>query len=567
MTSKMLDGPLFRDLIASAERNLQNHKKEVDALNVFPVPDGDTGTNMCLTLGAAADSVKGEMPSSLSRAAELASHGALMGARGNSGVILSQILRGIAKYFAGKDKVPAEEIGLAFDEAVLTAYKAVMKPVEGTILTVLRGMRDGVKEAGSDKSVREVLHSGLAKAKDVLLQTPDMLPVLRQAGVVDAGGKGLVHIVEGALTSFASEGRAGARPVAFAEMHRESTPAVSDHAHGVEIAGITYPYDTQFLLAGSDLPLEEIRERLSGYGDSLLVVGSETLARVHIHTQIPGEVLTLSLKYGSLSQVTIDNMIEQAAEAMGQRLAGPVAAVGGSGGAVSATPVLLSGQKPAQKDTGIVTVVAGRGLTEIMKSLGCDLVIEGGATMNPSTAELASAVKTVNAKKIIFLPNNGNIFLAAKQAKKLTGRGMYIIPSKTVPQGVAALLSLNLTQGMGQNLKRAAKAIKRVRTGEVTFAARNGKFGKHIMKQGDILGLIDGKVEVVGNNPEEALVAVVLSMVRRDDEVVTVYRGQDVSEESAELAQKVLRTALSPDIEIEFHDGGQPLYYYIASSE
>ncbi len=562
MTERMLDGTLFRDLIVSAAKHLQEHKKEVDALNVFPVPDGDTGTNMCLTLTAAADSVVKEASANLGRASELASHGALMGARGNSGVILSQIFRGVARYFEGKDSVSAQDMASALDEAVSTAYKAVMKPVEGTILTVLRGIRDGAKAALTpDARIRDVMVAGLYRGKNILDKTPEMLAVLKQAGVVDAGGKGLIYILEGALSGFAQK----YDPNEF-KTEPSSQTVEGPHPHGqvLSTADIVFPYDTQFLLKGSNLPINKLRKDLEMYGDSVLVVGSPSLVRVHIHTNVPGDVLTYCLRYGPLSQVGIDNMIEQAEEAMSSLVATHAMAAGGSG---PGPQVVFSPKPEPVKETGIVTVVAGEGMTQIMKSLGCDLVIQGGATMNPSTAELATAVKTVNAKKIIFLPNNGNIFLAAKQAKKLTGRNMYIVPTKTVPQGVAALLSLNLSEDMAHNLKRAAKAIKKVRTGEVTFAARNGKFGRHVMKQGDILGLIDGKVEVVGKTPEDTLETVIRNMIRPKDEVVTVYRGQDVTKETAEKALESIKGSISQDIEIELQDGGQPLYYYIVSSE
>ncbi len=562
MTERMLDGLLFRDLIASAAKNLQEHKKEVDALNVFPVPDGDTGTNMCLTLTAAADSVVKEVSSSLGRVSELASHGALMGARGNSGVILSQIFRGIARYFEGKDQVLAQDIAKALDEAVSTAYKAVMKPVEGTILTVLRGIRDGAKAAATpDAKIQDVMAAGLYRGKHTLEKTPEMLPVLKQAGVVDAGGKGLIYILEGALSGFGHK----YEPIDFKQdALAHPIEGISPHSEVLSTADIVFPYDTQFLLKGANLPIQKLRKDLEVFGDSILVVGSPSLVRVHIHTNVPGDVLTYCLKYGPLSQVGIDNMIEQAQEAMGSLLSTHAVAVGGTG---PVPQVVVSPKPKPLKETGIVTVVAGNGMTEIMKSLGSDLVIEGGATMNPSTAELATAVKTVNAKKIIFLPNNGNIFLAAKQAKKLTGRNMYIVPTKTVPQGVAALLSLNLSEDMAHNLKRASKAIKKVRTGEVTFAARNGKFGRHVMKQGDILGLIDGKVEAVGSTPEDTLATVVKNMLRPKDEVITIYWGQDVTQETAEKALETVRGLVPRDVEVELQNGGQPLYYYIVSSE
>ncbi len=563
MTKPVLDGVLFQKMIVSAKGYLAERKKEVDALNVFPVPDGDTGTNMFLTLSSAADRVQALDNPSLSDAAEQASHGALMGARGNSGVILSQILRGIARYLAGKHSVSSLELPNALDEAVTTAYKAIMRPVEGTILTVLRGLRDGTKEnSQAGATVSEVLHAGLTKAKEVLADTPELLPVLKQAGVVDAGGKGLIYIVEGALLGLAG-GTSG-----------DSIETVSDNANvaseGLSTFDIENPYDTQFLISGRGIPIQVIRSRLERMGDSLLVVGSSELVRVHIHTKTPGDVLTLCLEYGALSQVVIDNMIEQAREAAQMKLPKTAVAGGITRSVDGSFPQLLpKKESPSQepKETGIVSVASGRGLTEIMKSLDCDLVIEGGMTMNPSTAELAAAVKTVNAKKIIFLPNNSNIFLAAKQAKKLTGRKMYIVPSKTIPQGISALLALNLGEDMGHNLKRASKAIKRVKTGEITYAARDGKFGRHAMKKGDILGLVDGKVDQVGKDPAQVLLSTVKSMIKDKDEIVTLYYGKDISPEEAQTAVQALRELVGDNVEVELQDGGQPLYYYIVSVE
>jgi DAK2 domain fusion protein YloV len=567
----VLDGEVFRDLVLSARSYLGARKKEVDSLNVFPVPDGDTGTNMYLTLSSAADAVADRSGLTLSQASEMVSHGALMGARGNSGVILSQILRGFARYFSGKDSVSSNEIASALDEAVTTAYKAVMKPVEGTILTVLRGLRDGAAAAAAKESdLGSILRLGLREAKTALDSTPEMLPVLKQAGVVDAGGKGLVFIVEGFLEALSHD---GAREVAVGDAVTDQAKAPAPgkfRVEELETADIRYPYDTQLLVAGKGMSLSAMRERLEPLGDSLLVVGSEELVRVHIHTDRPGDVLTLCLEFGTLSNVTIDNMVEQSSAMAGNEASGRMAvgAVSFPAPHGSASPFGVGTVVPEEvKDTGIVSVATGQGLKDIMTSLGCDLVIDGGPTMNPSTAELAAAVKTVRAKKIIFLPNNGNIFLAAKQAKKLTGRNMYIVPSKTIPQGISALLSLNLDEDMGHNLKRASKALKKVRTGEITFAARTGKFGRHAMNKGDILGLIDGKVEMVGKDPTEMLYAVVRKMVRDSDEIVTVYWGADVDSDSAATAEETLRAGLSDSVEVEFHEGGQPLYYYIVSVE
>ncbi len=556
MTCTLLDGDGFRDMLMQSRKYLSDRKKEVDALNVFPVPDGDTGTNMYLTLSSAAESLKGKLGLTLSQASEVASMGALMGARGNSGVILSQIFRGIAKGFAGKDSAGSKELALAFEEAVFTAYKAVMKPVEGTILTVLRGMRDAalVASASREASIWDVLQECAVKGEEVLARTPEMLPALKQAGVVDAGGKGLIYIVEGAL-SWYKNGQEVAADWASGDAEGVlPAPKVSEE----EILDLENPYDTQLLIVGKDLPLDKLRQSLGKLGDSLLVVGSENVVRVHIHTNIPEQVLGLCIRYGQLSQVTIDNMIEQSRQVLSERTLQK---------AVNCSAVDVQVPQIPVKDVALISVVTGEGLKSIMTSLGCDLVMDGGITMNPSTSDLVDAFKSVRAKKVIFLPNNGNIFLAAKQAKKLTGRNMYIIPSKTVPQGISALLSLNLNEDMKHNLKRAAKAVRSVKTGEVTFAARNGKFGKHIMKEGDVIGLIDGKVEAVGQNPEEVLKTIVKVMAGKNDAVVTVYYGEDVPQSTAEGLPPALQEVIGGQYEIEVHSGGQPLYYYIVSVE
>ncbi len=570
MAYRMLDGTIFRELILSSRRYLDERKKEVDALNVFPVPDGDTGTNMYLTLSSAAEYVEGKEDLPLSQAAEMASHGALMGARGNSGVILSQIFRGISGYFAGKDSVPASELAQALDQAVSTAYKAVMKPVEGTILTVLRAMRDGAGEAaGEDATLGDVLEASLTRGRETLARTPDMLPVLKQAGVVDAGGKGLVYVIEGALRALSSGVSADPRGIGR-QAPRVEQGSRTVRVEELETADIKYPYDTQLLVSGARISMAALRAKLESYGDSVLVVGSESLVRVHVHTEKPGEVLSACMEFGDLSQVTVDNMVEQSRQASETYLLSGNAVGGTTAPGTQAAPARVpfpSAVMAEVKETGIISVVTGEGMKQIMTSLGCDLVLDGGSTMNPSTAELAEAVKRVGARKVIFLPNNGNIFLAAKQAKKIVGRSMYIVPSKTIPQGISALLSLNLTEDMSHNLKRAAKAIKRVTTGEVTFAARNGRFGRHAMKQGDILGLVDGKVEAVGGDPDEMLRNLVKRMVRSDDEIVTVYYGQEVSEEAAAAACGALKEMLGDSVEVEVHSGGQSLYYYIVSVE
>lgn len=542
-----IDGDQFIDVITYAKDYLYYRKEEVDALNVFPVPDGDTGTNMYLTLSSAVESLNGMSGISISEASEIASRGALMGARGNSGVILSQILRGIAKGFAGKEHAGPQEVGEAMDEAVITAYKSVMKPVEGTILTVLRGLRDAALDclAFDEVTIYHMLKECLLRGNEVLEKTPDLLPVLKEAGVVDAGGQGLLYIVEGALEWYEKDhevSREGGKVVDL----QLAVPVV----HGEELTNIEYPYDTQLLILGGVASIDLLKQFLEPLGDSLLVVGSGDVVRVHIHTAVPEQVIGVCRQYGSLSDVTIDNMIEQSKTALRSRVQATV-------------PVTVE----AKKTISVVSVAIGSGIKAIMKSLGTDFVMDGGITMNPSTSDVAAAVNSMGTDKVIFLPNNPNIFLAARQAKRLTGRKMYIVPSKTIPQGISALLALNLEESVEYNLKRAGKAIRSVKTAEVTFAARDGKFGKHTFRQGDIIGLIDGKVDIVGQDPEEVLKDLMAHMVTESDSLITVYYGHDVDDETASVVYEVLEKDFGSDCDIEVHFGGQPLYYYIVSVE
>lgn len=555
MTELCMSGDSFIGILAHAKDYLCQRKDEVDALNVFPVPDGDTGTNMYLTLCSAVESLNGKSAISLSEAAEIASMGALMGARGNSGVILSQILRGIAKGFADKECARPEDIALAIEDAVVTAYKAVMKPVEGTILTVLRGMRDAAisQAVAADVTIEQLLRECVCKGNEVLQKTPEMLPVLKEAGVVDAGGQGLVYAVEGALKWYEQD-----RSVKQYGERETIRSAAVPVVHEQDIVSIENPYDTQLLILGNDLSVEDIRQVLDPIGDSMLVVGSGDVVRVHIHTAVPEEVIGICREYGQISEVTIDNMIEQSKAALKLRDAAKT---------VTTHDREISLPASATKNIGVISVATGEGLKAIMKNLGCDLVMDGGITMNPSTSDVSAAVNSLGTNKVIFLPNNSNIFLAAKQAKRITGRRMYIVPSRTVPQGISALLSLNLDEDMEYNLRKAGKAIRSVKTGEVTFAARNGKFGRHVFKQGDIIGLIEGKVEIVGHDPQEVLMAIMAKMVRENDSVITVYYGQDIEVATSKTVYEMLTDGFGDTCDVEVHFGGQPLYYYIVSVE
>jgi DAK2 domain fusion protein YloV len=519
----------------------------VDALNVFPVPDGDTGTNMSLTMKAAVDQLAKVTSGGICAFAEAAAMGSLMGARGNSGVILSQIFRGMAKSLGGKHVAGPPDLAWALQEGVSTAYRAVMKPVEGTILTVAR--EAAVAALGAAKQgagVTAVWEAALRRAEWILEKTPEMLPVLKHAGVVDAGGKGLVHIFAGGLEALRGT----------AEEAVEAPPSSAAKTVEFEIdeetGDIRYPYDTQLLVRGNRLDPSVIRARLESEGDSLLVVGGEDLVRIHIHTGNPGRVLEYCLEFGSLSDVSIENMLEQ------RDLLKGVQAGGGD------TPKGDDGYSPSR--AGIVAVSLGKGLTEIFKSLGADEVVNGGQTMNPSTEDVLNALRKVPADKVILLPNNGNIILAAKQAKKLAGKRVYVVPTKTIPQGLSALLAFKTDASMEVNLRRMAKAVRQVRTGEVTYAVRRSRINGMEVNPGDILGIWDGNIAVTGSDPDEVLSGLAEKMVSPESEILTVFYGELIDGERAERLEKRVRDKF-PELDVEFRPGGQPLYYYILSVE
>lgn len=531
--------------MVAASQALHSHKAVVDALNVFPVPDGDTGTNMSLTLSSAVAEMNRKPSSGIGEVAQAVALGSLMGARGNSGVILSQLFRGMARVLDGKIAASPQELAQALREGAETAYKAVMRPVEGTVLTVVKeAAQQAMTTAQAGGDILAVWGAAQEAAHQTLARTPDLLPVLKQAGVVDAGGKGLVFVFDAGMNA----------------LHGLAEPAVTatgrqpvEFVLTEEMADIRYPYDAQFLIKSRGMPVDELHSRLVEYGDSLLVVGSPELVRVHIHTDRPGDVLSLCLEYGSLSQIVIDNMREQhanlvSAEASAQET--PAAA------AVPAPPA----------DLGIVGVASGAGLVAVFKSLGLDQVIDGGPTMNPSTQDVAAAVSSTNAKKVIFLPNNANVILAAKQAKRLVGRRMYIVPTRNVPQGIAALLAIRQDADMGTNLKRAAKAVKGVKAGEVTYAVRKGKFDGHHISPGDVLGLLNGGIKVTGSDPCQVLFDLLEAMVTDRDELVTIFVGEKIDDDQAKMVERrVVESYGSLDVEVR--RGDQELYYFIVAVE
>jgi len=542
VTEGALTGHHLRAMLQGAARYLEKNKEQVNALNVFPVPDGDTGTNMYLTLAAALkEAMQG--PDDLPKVAAAASTGSLMGARGNSGVILSQLFRGAAQALANCQTAGPKDVAQALVEATRTAYRAVMKPVEGTILTVARlAARKALAAARDGGDVEAVLRAALAGAREALDKTPSLLPVLHEAGVVDAGGQGLVLILEGALAGLTGREvgpTAGTVPAASRAVEplfpakEESTPQ-----------NITFGYCTEVLLRGHELDAGAIREKLGRHGDSLLVVGDAEAVKVHIHTNHPGQVLEELLSYGTLHDIKIDNMRDQHREYL-------------KGG---------GGEASGKKRIGIVAVAQGEGLMAAFKSLGADVVLSGGQTMNPSTEEFVNAVEEVPAPEVLVLPNNKNVILAARQAEGLVQKKMAVVPTRSIPQGIAALVAFNPEMDLEKNASLMAEAAQKVKTGEVTYAVRSSRVNGHEIAAGDILGLIDDQLVVTGREVEEVAEQVLAVMVDDESELITLFAGRDVPPEAAEKLRKRTQERF-PGCEVELHVGGQPLYYYILSVE
>ena len=561
MTTDRISGELLRKMLLAAAAELEEHKATVNALNVFPVPDGDTGTNMNLTMQSAIREMGKCKIDTVSEIGKAVALGSLMGARGNSGVILSQLFRGIGRGLEGHAELAAEDLATALQSGVETAYKAVMRPVEGTILTVAREMAQGaVKRAGAGGGPADVIIAAKMAAELALEGTPELLPVLKQAGVVDAGGKGLVVILNGMVRAMESGAEIKIAPV--------ETPAADEGGFQIseELDEITFTYDTQLLIRGTSLVLDELRDELGELGDSMLVVGTTELAKVHIHTNNPGLVLEICLKRGDISDITIDNMREQY-EAIKH------ARAGGNGGGrdeepgdqapVATLPVL--GEAPP-KQVGVVTVAIGDGVERIFRSLGVDVVINGGQTMNPSTEELVHGIEGVEAPEVLLVPNNSNIIMAAQQAIELTGKEVSVIPTRDIPQGISALLAYNPQADLATNQRRMEGAMQGTKTGEITYAVRSTTFEGMAIAEGDVLGIADEAIVATGDEPQAVLERLLDRLIDGDSEFVTVLSGQEVSDEQAEAALAMIGDRY-PHVEVEGHRGGQPLFYYLISVE
>lgn len=557
----VLDGPLWKQMMVSGAKALELKKHEVDALNVFPVPDGDTGTNMFLTIQSAARDAEKVTSQSIGEVAAAASMGSLMGARGNSGVILSQLLRGIAKGLEGLNTANPLQVAQALQSGVDTAYKAVMKPVEGTILTVSKETaRGALAMAKSGGSLVETLQEAQQKGLKSLAKTPDLLPVLKQAGVVDAGGQGFLVILSGWIAVLTGETFITETNGEVESSPDQHIPVSAETKDFMQVENLDYPYCTEFLVKGTDLRVEQMKQDLLDRGDCLLVVGTPEVVKIHVHVKNPGKILDYAIQWGSLHEVQIHNMLEQN-ESMAHALKEKEIA--------DALEADTETDNPSQplKEFGVVAVAMGQGIADVFLSLGADEVVFGGQTMNPSTEDLAEAVRKVPARQVFILPNNGNIVMAARQVKDVVqDRQVHVIPSKSIPQGISALLSFNSDGEIETNIKNMETGLSGVRSGEVTYAVRDSQFGDLTISDGDLLGLIEDVIVTTGKSLNEVAQSTLDKMEWKTRDLVTIFYGEETKLEEVERLQDWLREE-NPNIEVEVHPGRQPLYYYIFGVE
>ncbi|MCD8155331.1 MAG: DAK2 domain-containing protein [Clostridiales bacterium] len=557
-------GTLSRMFLAGA-RNLEAKKEWINELNVFPVPDGDTGTNMTLTIMSAASEVEALTDLNMETLAKAISSGSLRGARGNSGVILSQILRGFTKSVKKLETLDAVAVAAAMERGVETAYKAVMKPKEGTILTVARAASDRAAELAEEcEDLQEFFEEIFACAQETLERTPDMLPVLKEAGVVDSGGQGLVEVLRGALDSFL--GREPDYSSCSADREDETAPK-REAAPEASEEEIRFGYCTEFILM-PERPMEKeelgkFKEFLNSLGDSIVLVADEEIVKVHVHTNHPGQVFEKAMTYGPLSRMKIDNMREEHQEKLirdAERIAREQAEAEAARGDAGKESEPL-------KEYGFMAVSTGEGLKEIFLDLGVDYLIEGGQTMNPSTEDMLNAIGRIHAKTIYIFPNNKNIILAANQARDLTkDKNIVVIPTRTVPQGISAMISFVPEKSVEENVESMTEAMAGVRTGQITYAVRDTRIDDREIHQGDIMGIGDDGILAVGGSRTQVAIDTTAAMVDEDSEIISIYSGADVEDEEAQSLCDTLEKAY-PDLEVELNAGGQPIYYYVISVE
>ncbi|PKR78580.1 hypothetical protein CEY16_02150 [Halalkalibacillus sediminis] len=557
VASNGLKGSQFAEMILLGAHHLSNQAQMIDSLNVFPVPDGDTGTNMNLTMTSGAKEIENVSSDHVGNVANSFAKGLLMGARGNSGVILSQLFRGFSKQVQDLETIEVNDLAAALDAGVQTAYKAVMKPVEGTILTVAKdAAKAGEDAAKSTEDPIEFFEKVLEEAKQSLERTPDLLPVLKEVGVVDSGGQGLVTVYEGFLASLKGE-----------ELPKTSSasPSLDDlvnaehhkmHQDFMETEDIEFGYCTEFMvkfeedkLAENPFDEEQYREELSEHGDSLLVVADDEVVKVHIHAEYPGEVMTIGQRYGSLINMKIENMREQHTSIVGDKKK-------------EEAP-----KKQERLAIGVVTVSMGDGIQSMFESLGATVVIEGGQTMNPSTQDIVKAIEQTNADEVLVLPNNKNIIMAAEQAQELVDNKVKVVPTKSVPQGMSAMLAYNPETDLNENHESMSEAMQYVKTGQVTYAVRDTQIDGRTIEEGNFMGISDGSIEAVNPDKMKAIEELLTAMIDdSEDEIVTILQGEEGSDEEVEQIEQFIEDKFD-EIEVEVHQGNQPIYSYIFSVE
>ena len=561
----MITGQTLRDAILSGANNIANQRTRVDELNVFPVPDGDTGTNMSMTVGAARRELEA-LPDTctVAEASKTAASAMLRGARGNSGVITSLLFRGFSKALKGKTEADAADLANALQMGVDAAYKAVMKPTEGTILTVTRLAAEKAAQC-TEMEVPAMWDAMMAAAQEALNDTPNLLPVLKKAGVVDAGGQGILVVFEGMKQVFD-----GGEIIAGAEV--AAKPKVSSEAAGkgvftddlMKVEDIKNGYCTQFLLhKNPDASVTRLRAFLESNGDSVVVIEDDDVANCHVHTSDPGMMLSEAIKYGYLTDFKIENMHEQflARQKQGKGLEKQAAAE-----EAQASEFTYAAVDP-EREYGFVAVAAGEGLKSVFADLGVDAVVSGGQTMNPSTEDILAAIQSVPAKTVLVLPNNKNIIMAAEQAQKLADRKVIVLPTRTIPQGMTAMLNFDPEAKPDENAVNMMQAADHVSTGLVTYAARDSEFDGKTIKQGEIMALENGKIVATGTDIVKMTYRLARSMRRKDTQFITVISGCDVSEEDAERTTEMVRAKCGGNIEVSHINGGQPVYYYMLSVE
>ena len=559
MALKTIDAKMLSRMFLAGAKNLDSKKEWINELNVFPVPDGDTGTNMTMTIISAAKEVAAVDMGNMTAVCKAISSGSLRGARGNSGVILSQLFRGFTKSIADKKELNAADLCVAFDKAVETAYKAVMKPKEGTILTVAKGGAVKATELLEEgrTELNDFIGEVLRHMEEVLAGTPELLPVLKQAGVVDSGGQGLVEVIRGAYEAFQGKEIDLTQAVSMSSGGASSGKSSSYQAQAE--ADIKFGYCTEFIIMLNktfNIKMEmDFKAYLESIGDSIVVVADDDIVKVHVHTNDPGFAIQKALKYGALSNLKIDNMRLEHQEKLFEMSEKEGAKE------VEETPVM------EKKDTAFIAVSIGEGLNEIFKGLGVDYIIEGGQTMNPSTEDMLNAIEKVNADHVIILPNNKNIILAANQAKSLVeDKEIFVVPTKTVPQGITAVINYVPDLSAEENVSVMEEEIGKVKTGQVTYAVRDTSIDDKEIKQGDYMGLGDHGILSVGENKDAVALQMVKEMMDDEAELISIYYGEDISEAEAEAFGREVGD-LYPDCDIELQYGGQPIYYYVVSAE